>query len=525
MGVSVKRSLILVLTVLLVVFCFAGIAAASSKDTLLIGKGTEALGMDPQDLTDTPSEEVCHSIYEGLVSFDEEMKIQPRLATSWDISEDGKTWTFHLREGVTFHSGTPFNAEAVKKNFDRILSGKYKRSSLYAPIVDSVEVKDEYTVVFNLKTSFGAFLNILSHTAGLILDPKGVDENRDFVRNPSGTGAFMLDEWLQGDYIALKAYDKYWGGKPKLKKVIFKTIPEDSARAMMMETGEIDVAEQVPPQDVARLKESKKIDMRIGPSVMVQFLALNCQDEILKDVKVRQAIFMAIDREAICKNIMMGFATPVNSMVAPLVNGYSEVEGLPYNPEKAKALLAEAGWKDSNGDGILEKDGKTLHVKLLTHGRNTPALKIPEAVQAYLSKIGMDAKMAVMDWGTFLAETRKPVEENTSQVIYYGWSPSTGDADWVYRPLTLSDQWVPNGANRTFYANKEVDEAVMMGFSSVDQEVRRQAYARAQTIMNEEVPWVPIYTRSNLTAVNRGVHDIMLIPLDFVKVTNTTYKD
>lgn len=181
-----------------------------------------------------------------------------------------------------------------------------------------------------------------------------------------------------------------------------------------METGEIDVAEQVPPQDVARLKESKKIDMRIGPSVMVQFLALNCQDEILKDVKVRQAIFMAIDREAICKNIMMGFATPVNSMVAPLVNGYSEVEGLPYNPEKAKALLAEAGWKDSNGDGILEKDGKTLHVKLLTHGRNTPALKIPEAVQAYLSKIGMDAKMAVMDWGTFLAETRKPVEENTS---------------------------------------------------------------------------------------------------------------
>ena len=525
MSSSGKRVVVLFLSVLLVVFCFAGLATASNKDTLIIGKGTEALGMDPQDLTDTPSEEVCHSIYEGLVAFDEKMKIEPRLATNWDISEDGKTWAFHLREGVTFHSGSPFNAEAVKKNFDRILSGKYKRSSLYTPIVESVEVKDEYTVVFKLKTSFGAFLNILAHTAGLILDPKGIDEGTDFVRNPSGTGPFMLDEWMQGDYIALKAFDKYWGGKPKLAKAIFKTIPEDSARGMMIETGEIDVAEQVPPQDVERLKSNKDVDMRVEPSVVVQFLTLNCQDEFLKNVHVRQAIFMAIDREAICKNILMGFATPVDSMVAPLVNGYSEVEALSYDPEKAKVLLAEAGWKDDNGDGVLDKDGKPLEIKLLTHGRNTPALKVPEAVQAYLSQIGIGAKMVVMDWGAFLAETRKPVEENTTQISFYGWSPSTGDADWVYRPLAMSDQWVPEGANRALYANKEVDEAIMIGFSSVDQEVRRQAYAKAQTIINQEIPWLPLYARMNLHAVRKNIHKVRLSPLDFVEVTHETFKD
>ncbi len=522
-----KKALTLLFATALLVCGAAGAALAGDKE-LVIAKSREALALDPQDITDTPSEEVNRAVYEGLVTFDEKLNVVPMLASEWTYSEDGMEWTFKLRENVTFHSGAPFNAEAVKINFERILNGKYKRTSLYEPVIAKVEAIDEHTVKFTLKEPFGAFLNVLAHTAGLILDPTYVQDeskNAAIKHKPSGTGPFMLDEWEQGDFIALKAYKNYWQGAPKLDRVIFKTVPEDSARAMMIETGEADVAEQIPPTDVERLLKNKKVDMKVLPSIVVQFIGINCQNEILKDPAVRLALAYSIDRQSICDKILLGYAEPVDSMVAPLVNGYSEVKGFTYDPEKARAILKEAGWIDSDKDGIREKDGKKLTVEFWTHGRDTLSLKVPQSVQAFANAVGFDCQMKVMDWGAFLAATGKGLEESTSQLMWLGWSPSTGDADWVYRPLVHSDYWQPAGPNRPFYKNEAVDEAIMIGFRSVDQNERKEAYKKAQEILNIELPWIPLYTRKTLHAFSAGLHNVEYLALDFVIVTHETYKD
>ena len=521
-----RKGLLLALLTALAATSFTAAAFGGSKE-LVIAKSREALALDPQDISDTPSEEINHAIYEGLVTFDEKLNVVPMLAKEWSHSEDGLEWTFKLKEGIAFHSGTPFDAEAVKVNFDRILNGKYKRTSLYAPVIKEISVVDDHTVKFTLKESFGPFLNVLAHTAGLILDPSYVQDpkkNESIKHRPSGTGPFMLDEWEQGDYIALKANKKYWQGKPKIDRLVFRTVPEDSARAMMIETGEVDIAEQIPPTDVERLLKNKKVDMKVLPSIVVQFVGVNCQNEVLKDPAVRRALAYSIDRQAICDKILMGYAEPVNSMVAPLVNGYSEVSGFTYDPEKAKATLEEAGWADSDGDGIRDKDGKKLTVEFWTHGRDTLSLKVPQAVQSFASAVGFDCKMKVMDWGAFLAATRKPVEESTSQLMWLGWSPSTGDADWVYRPLVHSDYWQPKGPNRPFYSNEIVDENIMVGFHSVDQDERREAYRKAQEILNQELPWIPLYTRKTLHAFSKKLEKVEYLPLDFVVISHETDK-
>ncbi|MFA5472413.1 MAG: ABC transporter substrate-binding protein, partial [Aminobacteriaceae bacterium] len=176
---------------------FLGIFAVSAAAavTITVGQGAEPVELDPQNITDNPSEELCFQIYEGLVGFDVKdgrLEIAPRLADKWEVSEDGKAWTFSLKKGVQFHSGAPFNAEAVKKNFERLLSGKYKRSSLFSPFLSEVKVVDEFTVQFILSMSFGPFLHTMCHTAGVIIDPARIDANADIKNNPSGTGPFAF---------------------------------------------------------------------------------------------------------------------------------------------------------------------------------------------------------------------------------------------------------------------------------------------------------------------------------------------
>lgn len=247
---------VIALSVMLAFFVVAPSGAMAAMK-LVVGQGVEPVALDPADVTDNPSEEVCHHIYEGLIGFDENMNIIPKLATDWSVSEDGKTWTFHLKKGVKFHSGADFNAEAVKKSFDRILAGGLKRSSLYKPVIGEVKVVDDYTVQFILPESFGPFLHTLCHTAGLIVDPSLIDAKADVRRKPSGTGPFKFKEWAVGDQIKLAAFDGYHGGKAKLDELVFKVVPEDASRTMMLETGELDVAERISPSTSSGSRPTK----------------------------------------------------------------------------------------------------------------------------------------------------------------------------------------------------------------------------------------------------------------------------
>ena len=194
------------------VLVFAALPAFAAGTVLKIGQGAEPVELDPQNITDNPSEEVCHNIYEGLVGFDvkdDKLVVAPRLADTWEVTPDGKTWTFHLKKGVVFHSGAPFDAAAVKKNFDRLIGGNYKRTSLFKPILSEVKVVDPQTVQFVLSQSFGPFIHTMCHTAGLIIDPTLIDAKAEVKKNPSGTGPFKFVSWQKGDNITLTAFDKY----------------------------------------------------------------------------------------------------------------------------------------------------------------------------------------------------------------------------------------------------------------------------------------------------------------------------
>lgn len=511
------KKFLIFLSLVLLVGILSSFAFAGGK-TLIVGQGAEPVALDPHDVTDNPSYEVARHIYEGLVEFGPNLEIQPALAEKWEVSSDGLTWTFYLRKGVKFHSGAPFNAEAVKKNFDRIVYGKFKRTSLYKPFIESVEVVDEYTVKFHLKVPFGAFLHILAHGAGLIVDPTLIDKGADIKRNPSGAGAFVFKEWVPGDHITLVANKDYWRkDKVKISKLIFKTIPEDTSRTMMLETGELDIAERISPFDVERLKKNKKIKVDITPSLRVIYMLIN--NVRYPDVRIRQAFNYAVDKEAICKNILRGLAEPARSPLAPLTWGYADAGYYPYDPDKAKALLAEAGWKDTDGDGILDKDGKKFTLKLYTpHGRYLMDYKIAEAIQGYFKKIGIEAKLHTADWATYLASLRKPPEDSKYDLALLGWAPSTGDGDWVLRPLFHSDYFAPKGGNRAYYKNPEVDELIIAGMKEVNPEKRKEYYKKAQEIIMKDAPWLFLHVQKDVIAYRANVKNVIELPLEILIV-------
>src|SRR6056297_574384 len=229
----------LVLLLFVLSLLTVGFAADYGGDFVYV-MGADAVTLLPANMTDNPSEAVCRHIFDGLVEFTPEMEMVPALAKSWDVSEDGTVYTFHLQEGVKFHDGAPFNAQAVKRYFDYTIENPVKRQSLYKPFIKEITVVDDYTVDFQLQFSFSGFLSTLAHGAGLIVSPEMIDKYGDDVamlgRNPSGTGPFEFVEWKRGEIIKVKANEDYFKGRPYLDSIDFKVVPEDITRVMQVQS-------------------------------------------------------------------------------------------------------------------------------------------------------------------------------------------------------------------------------------------------------------------------------------------------
>jgi len=470
-------------------------------DEAVVAMNGDAATLYPADMTDNYSEQVCRHIYEGLVEFDGEMNVVPALAESWDIAADGMTYTFYLQEDVKFQDGMPFHADAVKLHFDKLLAGDLRRSSLFVPFVESVKVVDDYTVKFNMKTPFGPFLNHLAHGAGLIVSP-GILENfpKEEISNfPVGTGPYEFVEWSKGDHIQLKAYDRYWQGEPKLDGINFKIVPEANTRVLMLESGDSDVSDMIEPINVPRLEGKKGVDIVVTPSLTVRYVGFNMTKPPFDNKLVRQAANYAIDKKGMAEALFRGYANPAKSVIAPKVNGYYETQGYPYNPEKAKELLAEAGYPD----GFKTTLFAAPHYK-----------KIAVIVQSQLKAVGIDAKIDVLEWASYmdLLYSNSPAEsEHTMYVI--GWSPSTGDADWVVRPLFDSDNWPPNGDNHVGMANDRVDELLKKEMTTFDPDERQEYLTELQKLLVEQAPWIFLYVQDELVGVNTDLKDVMVLPL------------
>lgn len=491
-------------------------AASEGGKTIVFALGAEPVTLDPPNQTDNPSEMVVRHVHDNLVEFTEKMDIVPMLATSWETSKDGLTWTFHLRKGVKFHDGTPFNADIVVFNLKRVtdLAKRTLRTALYEPFIKSFEAVDEYTVKIQLKNPFGALLAHFAHGAGGMVSPKNYEKYQDKLGlHPLGTGPYIFQEWVPGDRIVLKRNDAYWKGKPKVEKIVFKPVPEGGARVMMLEAGQADVAFPVSLIEVERLRKAKGIKVIIGDTGRVIYIGMNNYKKPFTDVRVRRAINYAVDKEAIIASILRGMAKPSKSVLGSLNWGYAPIKSYPYNLQKARELLAEAGYP------------KGFKTSLWTpEGRYPMDIQIAEAVAGQLKKVDIEVELRKWEWAAYLANTRKKPEESTHEMFLLGWAPSTGDADWGIRPLLHSDMWAPKGDSRLYYKNPDVDKYLEIGMQTADLEKRKEAYRKAQEILVDEAPWLMLHDMVQTVGIAENLENTTVWPIEIVLVKDAYFK-
>jgi len=441
------------------------------------------LSLDPQKEFQIVSMGFTNEAFaDSLVNYDDEYNFVPGLALSWTTVDD-LTWEFKLREGVKFHNGEPFTAEAVKHSFERLVDPDYKAGSAFLLAgVESVEVKEEYTALFHTKEPFGALLPNLTLVS---IVPIEASQRDDFATNPVGTGPFRFVEWRKGEKLVMEANPDYWGGPAKLKQVIYYPIAEDATRMAAVRTGEVDIADGVPPEEISSLKAEPHLEVfktlsndNVCIRTYVEGDAPRC------DPRVRKAMLMAIDREAIVSTILQGVGAAARSVVSSALPFFNpNLEPYPYDPERAKALLAEAGYPDGFSSNIVVPSG--FYPK---------DAEITQAIAAYLQQIGISLEVRLMEQSSAWPLRRVPYE-----FFYSGAAIINMDGDAAFYR-----DYMPE-TSREKYNNPEVVRLLNAARSSLDQDERRELYRQAQAVIWEDLPNIPIHDVGDVWAVNKRV--------------------
>ena len=493
------------LRTLSVVVLTAGVFAWSAAQTLNIALPVEPASIDAHIPTDSPSAMVTSHIFDTLYRWDSVSgQIVPHLATSATMSEDGMSWTLTLRDDVVFHNGMPFNAEVVKGSMERLLDPA--TAAPFAWIlgrIETMDVVDEYTVRFNLSSPFAPFLSHLTHSGVAIVHPDVVAEMGEMhYEQPVGTGPFQIVNWDRGNQVVLERFDGYWGEAAKVDRLIFRTVPEDTTRVAMLESGEVDVA-RVPPQDVARLEANADVDVLNVSGVRTVFIYFNHTKEPFTDVRVRQAINHAVNMDEIADFVHGGTARPSDAAIAPGIFGYQPVGRYAYDPERARELLAEAGFP--NGFDLV------LHSPT---ARYPGDIQTSEAIQSQLAEVGINATIETMEWTSYIPFTGRPVEENEVQMAMLGWGTVTGDADYGTYALFHSSQHAPAGFNRGFYSNSVVDALLEEARTSSDVSLREQLYADVLQLLFDDAAWLFLHSESQIVGVRTNIDGLIIHPTE-----------
>ena len=509
-----RRLLSLAVAGFLMAFGSAAIAQ-TPPNVLVVGQIAEPKSLDPSVDTAVNDFRILMNMYDGLVRYkDGTLQPEPALAKSWDISKDGLTYTFHLRSGVKFHDGTPFNAEAVKFTFDRMLdknnpyhdTGPFPLAFFFSSI-DTVSTPDDTTVVFKLKEPYAPFLSNLAYPAGLIVSPAAVKKwGKDFGRHPSGTGAFKFKQWDSNSKVVVERNDDYWDGKPPLEAVVYRPITDANTRVAEMLSGGLDVMVEVPPDSMAQFKDNKsfKVYEQAGPHVW--FLILNTKDGPFKSKLIRQAANYAINKKAIVDDILQGTAQVAAGPTPPAFAwAYDDkLQPYPYDPAKAKALLKEAGY---DGQQV------TFYVTEGGSGMLDP-VAMGTAIQADLEAVGMKVKIETYEWNTFLGKVN-PGIDGKADMAEMAWM--TNDPDTLPF-LTLRTGAFPDkgGFNSGYYSNPKVDALLEKARTSTDQAERAKLYKQMQGIVHDDAPWVFIANWKQNAVTAASVENFKLQPSFFL---------
>ncbi len=479
---------------------------AEPAQELVIAMGAQPESLDPIAMASAPAATVGEHVAQPLIYLDQEGNLQPQLATSWEASEDGLTWTLKLREGVSFHDGTPFNADAVKKNLDRFLDPK--SAAPYRFLIDQikeVEAADAHTVRLHLDQPFAPIISHLSHSFIAMISPASFEQlpPGETVEMPSGTGPFVITRWARGEQIVVERNPDYYGDTPQLDKVTFKFVTEDAARVVMLETGEADAIMRVPPMDAQRLDGHNDIDIVYASSVRVIYIGYNAMKEPFTDPLVRQALNYAVDKQAIIDTILGGVGFQSTAPVVPAVFGHTHAGPYEYNPERARQLLAEAGFPDGFSTTLYHPTGRYLMDST-----------IAEAVQSMLKEVGVDARLQTMEWSAYLDFVRKPPEEAQHTMYMLGWGTVTLDADYGLYALLHSSQWPPAGWATSLWADDRVDELLDTARVTPEREIREELYEEAIQIIWDEAPWLFLHDEGQINGVRSNVKGLIHHPLE-----------
>jgi peptide/nickel transport system substrate-binding protein len=484
-------------------------------NVLIVGQIAEPKSLDPAADTAVNDFRILVNLYDGLVRYkDGTLEVEPSLATSWTISDDGKTYTFKLRDGVKFHDGTPFNAEAVKFNFDRMLkddhpfhdTGPFPLSFFFST-VSEVKVIDDLTVEFDLSAPYAPFLSNLAYPTGLIVSPDAVKKyGKDFGRHPSGTGAYKFAQWDSNEKVVVEKNPDYWDGAPSLEAVIYRPITDANTRVAEMLSGGLDVMVEVPPDSLSQFKDNPafKVSEQAGPHLW--FLILNTKDGPFKNKEIRQAANYAINKKALVDNILQGTADVAAGPTPPAFAwAYDDkLQPYPYDPEKAKAMLKEAGYDGSPVTFYVTEGGSGM----------LDPIAMGTAIQADLEAVGMKVKIETYEWNTFLGKVN-PGLEGKADMAEMAWM--TNDPDTLPF-LALRSDAVPDkgGFNSGYYSNPKVDELLEKARQSTDQDERAKLYKEMQDIVHDDAPWVFVANWKQNAVTSAAVENFKLQPSFFL---------
>jgi peptide/nickel transport system substrate-binding protein len=464
--------------------------AARDKDTLVIAQGVDATSLDSMGYVDAPSFNVRLNIYDTLLQRDANLKIEPLLAESYKLIDD-VTWEFKLRKGVKFHNGEDFNAAAVKFNLERLADPKNKLPQTFLiGVLDRVDITEDYTVRVITKKPFPPLDARLCLYGGMIA-PKYLQEKGSeyLATHPVGTGPYKFVKWVKDDELVLEAFDNYWRGTPKIKKVIFKPIPEATTRVASLQTQEVDIIVNVPPHLTKLVDWKGRSFVSRVPSVRVIYMGFDTvKPGPVADKRVRRAIAHAVNMDAIIKGVLGDNGIPLGSLLTKDHFGYDPtVKPYPYNPEKAKKLLAEAGYA-KGFDFVLNSPAD----------RYLKDKEVAEAVAGYLRKVGINASVRFHEWGNYIRQIIMGHKADPSYLL--GWGASTYDADGTLWPLMRS------GLTTSNYSNPQVDALIDQGQITMDREKRKRIYSEALKLMHEDVPFAWCYQQVDIYGVNERVN-------------------
>ena len=495
----------------------AGGTAASRGGTLTIARPIDALSLDPFKDSGAAATHVFGLIYEPLVTLGPNMKVDAGLASSWHVLSPTRI-RFALRRGVKFHDGTACDAAAVKFNFDRVFNQQTPGIwASFAGPVKGAEVIDDYTVEVATTEPFSPLLLNMSMVHGAIVSPAAVRRwGDDFGRHPVGTGPFKFEEWQPRDRITVSRNDDYWGTKASLDRIVFRIVPEESARMIALRTGEVDMVLVPSIDQLPALRRDPNFAVASITGTRTVFISVTLTQPPMDDVRIRRALILGTDRKSIQANLVQSAGAPADSVMAPSLFGYSPMHldtRYPYDPKAAGALLESAGFRRGPG-GVMERNGSPLGLTMISpRGRFPKDAEISEAFQAQMREIGIRVDLQVPEYAVVFSALRTP--NLNFHLMLSAWGNLTGDGDFSLFPNFQSEQVPPRGWNTSRYLNPAFNKVVTEARVSLNPAERRQLYAQAQDMLARDVPVIPVYDMDNIAVMRSYVKGFVPHPVEY----------